>query len=157
MNIKLKKNKVNFKVFNSFLMSIGVILFFLSFSFDNFLNTLFCVFALLLIMFPRYKKIVLGFRAKKYFNLDFMCMAAFIYLLICGRNSNALWCALLYSFVASAMDTVFNCESEIAELFDEIKDKKYHKIADRNSEIANSLPFPSKTTLTKSSASPALL
>ena len=139
MNIKIKKNKVNFKVFNSFLMSIGVILFFLSFSFDNFLNTLFCIFALLLIMFPRYKRIVLDFRAKKYFNLDFMCMAAFVYLLIAGKNSNALWCALLYSFVATAMDTVFNSESEIAELFDEIKDKKYHKIADRNSEIANSL------------------
>ena len=139
MNIKFKKNKVNFKVFNSFLMSLGVILFFLSFSFENFLNTLFCILALLLVMFPRYKGMVLGFMAKKYFNLDFMCMAAFIYLLICGRNSNALWCALLYSFVASAMDTVFNSESEIAELFDEIKVKKYHKIVDRNSEIANSL------------------
>ena len=139
MNIKFKKNKVNFKVFNSFLMSIGVILFLLSFSFDNFLNTLFCIFALFLVMFPRYKNIVLEFRTKKYFNLDFMCMAAFVYLLICGKNSNALWCALLYSFVASAMDTVFNSESEIAELFDEIKDKKYHKIVDRNSEIANAL------------------
>ena len=139
MNIKLKKNKVNFKVFNSFLMSLGIILFFLSFSFDNFLNTLFCIFALLCVMFPRYKGIVLDFKAKKYFNLDFMCMAAFVYLLISGKNSNALWCALLYSFVASAMDTVFNSESEIAELFNEIKDKKYHKIIDRNSEIANSL------------------
>lgn len=139
MNIKLKKVKVDFKVFNSFLMSLGVILFFLSFSFENFLNTLFCVFAFLLVMFPRYKGMILGFKAKKYFNLDFMCMLAFIYLLICGRNSNALWCALLYSFVSSAMDTVFNSESEIAELFDEIKDKKYHKIVDRNAEIANSL------------------
>ena len=139
MNIKFKKNKVNFKVFNSFIMSLGVILFLLSFSFENFLTTLFCIFALILIMFPRYKNIVLDFRAKKYFNLDFMCMLAFVYLLICGKNSNALWCALLYSFVASAMETVFNSESEIAELFDEIKDKKYHKIADRNSEIANSL------------------
>lgn len=139
MNIKLKKVKVDFKVFNSFLMSLGVILFFLSFSFENFLNTLFCVFALLLVMFPRYKGMILSFKAKKYFNLDFMCMLAFVYLLICGRNSNALWCALLYSFVSSAMDTVFNSESEIAELFDEIKDKKYHKIVDRNAEIANSL------------------
>ena len=139
MNIKFKKNKVNFKLFNSFLMTLGVILFFLSFSFENFLNTLFCIFALIFVMFPRYKGIVLGFRTKKYFNLDFMCMVAFIYLLICGKNSNALWCALLYSFVASAMDTVFNSESETAELFNEIKDKKYHKIIDRNSEIVNSL------------------
>lgn len=137
MSVKYKK--IDFKVFNSFLTSLGVILFFLSFSFDNFLNVVFCIFALVLVMFPRYKHMILDFKAKKYFNLDFMCFAAFVYLLICGKNSNALWCAILYSFVASAMDTVFNSESELAELFYDIKEKKYHKIVDRNSEIVNSL------------------
>lgn len=139
MNIKFKKIKVDFKVFNSFLMSLGVILFFLSFSFDNFLNTLFCIFALILIMFPRLKFIIRDFKAKKYFNLDFVCFAAFVYLMICQKNSNALWCALLYSFVSSAMDSVFNSESELKELFYDIKEKKYHRIVDRNSEIINSL------------------
>lgn len=137
--MNLKKIKIDFKVFNSFIMSLGVIFFFLSFSFDNFLNTVFNVIALVLVMFPRLKSMVLDFKAKKYFNLDFMCIAAFVYLLVCQKNSNALWCALLYSFTASAMDSVFNLDSELLELFEDIKEKKYHTVADRNSEITNAL------------------
>lgn len=132
---KLKRFKINYNIFRSFLLTVSILLFFISLSLENVPAFVFAVLSFIPGGVSVLRKGVKRIKNKEYFNLDVCIVLSCVILFICGNCYQAAISGIVYFALCSVADMGRFITHNAKGVYEKNKEKLYHKV--KGSETEN--------------------